>query len=487
MALIVENSLISSFIDKRIICGDLRVEESKCSEISRSAFKVAGVSISALGRIPFVPVSLKLKSLGFFRYFLAAGNTVGFWVVGSWSILNVIDEFTQPLTKEEKILLENHLSTLAKTVSIASSLVLSITSKSVTAYIAYTYNNENILMPIAVMLSDTSFPFYSSLLSTRKLLEKRSFSEIEKKINLMRYEIIELIESNRSLFVSKNKSEKEDSLTLFNRIKFRASKDERLKEFLPIIFQKNPEVEQTKIEKYGKNFFGLNGVHLTLSHMAFLGIISYVGGQLLTSSSVGGVIAATLTIGSNVYLEGTSLVKTAKRAFGGLYNLFTCRRRPALSKQLSPKLTFALSAIGLLTSIHSWGPNVQVADDYIEQKGFKAYMEIVSTMAIVLLVSTAMLDIIDGIVEKKIDKLGTKEEKEILEIDRKMKRLVNVIDKSPLIEFVKFAKIIPKETLDEVQKKCNVTQSELDHYIQEYYRGLDEKKLSKEEELSPFV
>ncbi|KKM64902.1 hypothetical protein LCGC14_1496740 [marine sediment metagenome] len=118
---------------------------------------------------------------------------------------------------------------------------------------------------------------------------------------------------------------------------------------------------------------------------------------------------------------------------------------------------------------------------------FKAYMKIVSTMAIVLLVSTAMLDVIDGTVEKKINKLGTKEEKEILEIDKKMKRLINVIDKSPLIEFLKFVKIIPEETLNEILEKCNVTQSELDHYIQEYYRGLDEKKISKEEELSPFV
>ena len=437
--------------------------------------------------MPFVPISLKLESLGFFRYFLAAGNSVGFWIVGSWSILNIIDEIAQPLTKEEKILLENHLSTLSKTVSIASSLILSITSKGVTAYLAYTYNNENILMPIAVMLSDTSFPFYSSLLSMQKLLEKRSFSEIEKKFNLMRCEIRDLIESNRVLFVSKNKSEKEESLTLFNRIKCRTSKKERLEEFFPIIFQKNPEIEQTKIEKYGKGLFGLNGAHLTISHMAFLGIISFVGGQLMTSSYVGGAVAAALTVGSNVYLEGTSLVKTAKRAFGGLYNLFTCRRRPTLSKQLSPKLTFALSAIGLLTSIHSWGPNVQVADDYIEQNGFKAYMKIVSTMAIVLLVSTAMLDVIDGTVEKKINKLGTKEEKEILEIDKKMKRLINVIDKSPLIEFLKFVKIIPEETLNEILEKCNVTQSELDHYIQEYYRGLDEKKISKEEELSPFV
>ena len=152
---------------------------------------------------------------------------MGFWALGSWSTTNIIDEIFQSLTPEEKRLFKDRLNCVSKTTSIASSLLLSVSSQAVIAYLAYTYNNENLLMPLAIMLSDTSFPFYSTLLSTQKILEKHSFTEIEKKLNKMKEEMIELLSTNTNQFIGMKQNEKNAYLEDLDRIKGKHTKEER--------------------------------------------------------------------------------------------------------------------------------------------------------------------------------------------------------------------------------------------------------------------
>ncbi|NGX36526.1 MAG: hypothetical protein K1000chlam1_01372 [Candidatus Anoxychlamydiales bacterium] len=469
-----DRSLIAGFVDNRLIKRDLEIEESMATQTLRRSLQVAGIAISGLGKVPFIPINLKLKSLQDFRVVLAAGNTLGFWALGSWSALNIIDEIYGPLTPEEKRLFSDRVNCLSKTASVASSVILSVTSQAVIAYLAYTYNNNNILMPIAIMASDTSFPFYSTLLSARKVFQKQSFSEFEKKLNQMKLEMMNLIEGNRKIFVEMQKEEKIDYLDAFEKIKDKEAKKDRLEEYLPLVFKECSISKQSKVQKFGRTFFGVNGGHFTLNHLALLGIVAYTGGNLITSSSMGGSIAAALTILSTMYLEGTSMVKTSQRFFDGIYDFITSRKNPTLSEQLSPKLTFSLKAIGLLISVLAWGPSVEVAHDYIDQFAFRTYMQIASSLAVTLLISTAILDIIDQVVEKKITISGSKEDRTILEINKKMKRLARVIKKSPLIEFAKFIKVIPQDLLANIQKRCKIASSELDGYISEQDQNFEE-------------
>ncbi len=143
------NSIILDFIDKRILSENFNEEIPKTIRIVKPILIALGITISALGKVPFIPISLRLKKFGVFRYFLAASNTIGFWILGSWSSKNIINEVFQHLTPEEKILLKNQLSCLSKTTSIITGFFFSVSSQAVIAYLAYTCNNKNILMPIA--------------------------------------------------------------------------------------------------------------------------------------------------------------------------------------------------------------------------------------------------------------------------------------------------------------------------------------------------
>ncbi len=64
-----DRSPIPDFIDNRIICGDLKVDETKVSKVAKVGLKTTGIIISALGKVPFIPINLKLKSFGLFRFF----------------------------------------------------------------------------------------------------------------------------------------------------------------------------------------------------------------------------------------------------------------------------------------------------------------------------------------------------------------------------------------------------------------------------------
>ena len=297
-----DRSLIAGFVDKRLIRGDLEIEESTPTLTLRRSSQVAGIAISGLGKVPFIPINLKLKSLQGFRVVLAGGNTLGFWALGSWSTLNIIDEMYGPLTPEEKRLFTDRVNCLSKTASVASAAILSVTSQAVIAYIAYTYNGNKILMAIAIMASDTSFPFYSTLLSARKIFQKQSFSEFEKKLNQMKREMMDLIEGNRKIFVEMQKEEKTDYLNAFEKIKDKETKKARLEEYLPLVLKENPIPDQSKVQRFGRIFFKANGAHFTLNHLALLGIVAYAGGNLITSSSMGGSITKNNTRKPTIFM-----------------------------------------------------------------------------------------------------------------------------------------------------------------------------------------
>ena len=73
--------------------------------------------------------------------------------------------------------------------------------------------------------------------------------------------------------------------------------------------------------------------------------------------------------------------------------------------------------------------------------------------------------IIDDVVAVHIIKKGTDEERAILKIHKKMNRLIRVFDKSSLIEFARFTKIIPVDLLRKMKRKFKITEEGLDEYL----------------------
>lgn len=483
-------SKISDFIDNRIINDIPLDEEKKIKTIARNFFKTIGIIIAGLGKATFIPINMKLKNFGDFRIALAAGNTLGFWALQNWPLLTLIDDLSESLSPEEKALFnKNKSNCLSKTLSFTSAGLLSLSSQAISGYLAYIYNNNNPLMPIAIMVSDIPFPFYSALLGIEKFSENRNYSDFEKKLEALKSEMYKLNESNRAIFLHQNIKDTRSNFSSLTKIKRIQEKENRIKAFLPLVLNKESNIKQSTINKIGNVFFGLNGLIFTVSHMILLGIVSYSGGNIITKAILGskskvvpiiaGISSSIITISSNIYLEGKSNIKRAQRIFNTSYNLCTHKLKPNLSEQLRPKLSYSLKLAGFLTSALSWGPSVQVCNDYIKNTKLRTFIQITGSLAVVLLVSTAISDMVDRFLEWHIGKTGNNEEKDLMKTNEKLKRLSKVIEKSSLIEFAKFIKLYPIENINELKEQNKITEKDLDDYI--------ETKYSKNEEKGPLL
>ncbi len=86
-------------------------------------------------------------------------------------------------------------------------------------------------------------------------------------------------------------------------------------------------------------------------------------------------------------------------------------------------------------------------------------------MASVFLTSSAILDIVNEIIEYNILLRGSEEEKQILKLHQDMKQLPLVIQNSPMIEFARMVNAFPQEYLSSLLEDIELTQNDLDSYL----------------------
>lgn len=153
----INNSLIARHIENTLI-EEQDIHESQKRTVIKNSLKAIGILFSGLAKVPFIPINLDLKEMGYFRFVLAGGNTLGFWALESWSVIHIIDDIFGPKSKEEKLITKDQIKGIHKTIAIFSGLILSVASQAVFAYLAYEYNDKNIIMPI-MMLPTVNFPF----------------------------------------------------------------------------------------------------------------------------------------------------------------------------------------------------------------------------------------------------------------------------------------------------------------------------------------
>jgi hypothetical protein len=466
-------SYISEFIDTRLIIEE-KEEASTCNFWMQKIAKIGGITISALGKIPFISINTKLNYFKEFKYALAAGNVIGFWALGSWSFIKIFENTLTPLSYEEKKIFNNKVSKIKKNIRISIALLVSGTSQSVNAYLAYVYNNKNILMPIAIFLSDTSFPFYSTLLSMEKIFETSSNSKFEKKICTAKKLLINKLEINKKTFIDLKLNEKTHILKLLLNIKQLPTDNQRLNRSLSLILDTKNETI-TKTQKIGNLIFGFKGLFYTINHLILLAVVAFHGGKTLTSENIAGITFAILTVLSTFYLEFQANIKTSQGLFLKIYNFCSHKPNFSLIEQLRPKTSFSLKLLGILIAGLSWGPTVQVSKDYIEQKELRTYLQITGSLGVFFLISTAMLAMADEILYKSINVLGSKKEKSILQVEEKFTRLINVFNKSSLLEMAKFLKLFEnQENIQDIKNQAEINDDDLEAYLAEKSKQLNE-------------
>ena len=87
-----------------------------------------------------------------------------------------------------------------------------------------------------------------------------------------------------------------------------------------------------------------------------LAYIAWLGTDELSNEAIAADITVTATyVGSYLYLNATAIPETASRIFNLFKDLFTCSYQPTFPDQFTPKLSFTLKGLGLVTAALTMG------------------------------------------------------------------------------------------------------------------------------------
>ena len=278
-----------------------------------------------------------------------------------------------------------------------------------------------------------------------------------------------LIEANRQLLTVVGKETRNDFIASYESIQRLDEAPDRVAALYTLFTRRisDQTFDPPKYAKYIDYTVKAYGYLCSACNIGTLGYIAWLGTDELTDSIYANITVTSLYVGTALYLNATAIPETAVTLFNLFKNIFTCNYQPTLSDQLTPKLSFSLKALGLVTAALSYGLAVELSEDYYSShEGLEIFMEITLSCATTFLVSMAILSITDQVLEYKIEKLGHEEEKNIIEIHKKMKKLSSVLTSSPLIEIALFLKIIPRESMEQLVAETEITITNLEHYLE---------------------
>lgn len=472
-----QNSKIALFVDKSLI-QEIKVHEGRIHLVARRALQVTSVVAGFGGRIPFIEMNLDLAGDNkVYGGVLAYGTCASFGYLVSYSLLEIVDSQMKPLSHEERALMESRTSPTLKKVFFVTSTILGFGTQIPFAYIAYKYNEpstlnpDGLLMPIMVFAIDSWVSVYSGYMGLKTLREKQSLTAYEKELSAARGKMYGLIEANRQLLTVVGKETRNDFIASYESIQTLDDAPDRLAALYTLFTRRisDQTFDPPKYAKYIDYTVKAYGYLCSACNIGTLGYIAWLGTDELTDNIYANITVTSLYVGTALYLNATAIPETAVTLFNLFKNIFTCNYQPTLSDQLTPKLSFSLKALGLVTAALSYGPSIELSKDYYgSHEELEVFMEITLSCATTFLVSMAILAITDQILEYKIEKMGNEEEKSIMKIHKKMKNFSSILASSPLIEIALFLRALPQETVNQLIEHTDITISNLESYIADH-------------------
>ncbi|QVL57777.1 MAG: hypothetical protein KFB93_01500 [Simkaniaceae bacterium] len=459
------------FVDRTLIQGITAVETTT-HLVARRALQGTSVVASFVGRIPFIPLSLKFAGDNtVYGVFLAYGATTSFGYLVAYSFLKIIDSQMKPLTPEEHYLLHSRVGPAAKKILLICGTLLGIGTQIPFAIIAYKYNKPSTLnpggylMPAMVVLIDSWVSTYSAYMGLRSIGERSCRAPYEKELDVIRGKMLGFIGENQELFTLADRQTQLGFVDAYQRIRTVHESEDRVRQFYALYTGRITDQTLTRsnwaigadyvVKAYGYICAGCN-----IGTMAY---VAYLGADVPGLN----IAVTALYVGTALYLNTTAIPQTAAKLFNLVKDIFTCGYKPTLADQLSPKLSFTLKALNLATAGLSYGTAMQISKDYYsEHEWLEITMEVTLTCATTFLVSMAMLSITDDLLETKIEKYGTEEEKQIIEVHQKMRHFSTALASSPFIDLALYMKAIPPEALEMLRINTQISLENLDQYIQ---------------------
>lgn len=402
----------------------------------------SGMLTSAIAaKASFWAVSQQLgKTLG---PIAATANSLAFFVIEIWAIKGVITDAYGPKSEAELAMQPQEQNTCKKYLLASSAFCTAAVAQIPSALAAVKYNNPQFKAASAVLLitTNTLIPMRSIQLSF-KAIGQRSSKEFAQKINQLKHEVVSLLLANREILTS------DEAHHFIQELKAIKSQNpyEKKHKYAELLFKERSDNKTSRGEEIVRKVGECVGLGLTGVFEGSLGFYTYSVSkeELVDNDFVGGSLAA-VAVTSSSYLIGTSLQKTMGRIFVSFHRLFSPNRPKSLVEKMRPKLTFVTQAIGFLIDFAALGATVVIWSSFYNKNKAEQYsLTSLMSLSLFTLLFTAMLDTIDEIIEAEILWKGKEEEKEMILIDRKLRKLAATIQNSPLKNVTTFLENIPQ-------------------------------------------
>lgn len=422
------------------VVGSIKILESKVHKLSRRAMQFLAVAVGIGGKIPYISTSLKYagdnKPLG---YTLATGSVVSWGVFSTYCLLTIVNNEMRPLSVQESSM-KGSKNPCFRSVELAVLLSIAVFSQFPLAYLCYINNNNQIAVPVVVMI-DSASSFYSLILSADAFHEIRKFSTKEERQLLeARNKLIEAIERFRKTLP--NYSSSKEYLQLSEPLSQTHSLDALLESgealFSAIL---DTPVQVEKIPILSK----FVGTVFSVSQLAMYAMPTYYGMQALGADEGGAIAGAAGVVAVNAYLMGDFLTRSVQNQWKKVKAAFYSQVQPTLAQTCFPKLRKVLSLFDLAASAISYGVAAEVAEEY-----FPPYLsepqKYISAVGTFFLLTHLLEPTIDGVTQA-IGKRWLKDEKlkQVIELDQRLSLFVQCLKEAPPEDIRKLLNALPAD------------------------------------------
>jgi len=460
-----EGGIIGKWVGNRLVL-QIPIEEAKSHKVIRRIVQLVALGVSCAGPYSYANMSRQVSD-GSLGDILVSGSWVSFGALNIWSWQAIIESEMGPRSEEEKALDEK--TSCCKVATKICAFLLGASSQIPLAYLAAVYNPSHPGLCIFITLAAETGPTLKSINSTLDEIRiRRSLTPEEKELQRLKDELSAIISDNRFALIELGQGERTEYLQRLLSIKDLDVPDlDKVKQYATLLLTPvKPRVRDVEtLPARGLRYAATAaGAVLSVARLAMFAVTTFQATKLITHDDVACTISAGVVTASNAYLSIDVLNKvanvTAKRLFGSC-----CTRvKPNLAYQLRPKLTTALKLLAMGFVSMSWGPLVEVGQAYFSGD-LSTTMKITLSMGAVMLVANAMDSLVDDLILAGVNRWGIEEERLFLRVSQQMKQFIEILNRSPMLEFAKFAKILPENVLSEVFADLNMTSEKLDRYI----------------------
>lgn len=434
---------------------------------ARLCTKAICILVSAGAKVPYVPISLKLPG----RWFFAIGNTASFFNLEYWAIKASINDVLGPKGRWEVSLLQNAgKGRCYQVATLTASFIIALLSQVPVALPAMDYDADYRIPGVIVLLvAGSLLPVRSLQLSINEALKMKrcALGDVEKKLERIRREVVSLTQEYREIFRLAGYEEKMGMIAALAA----TSKDDELEEVWPhlsLVLGKPMESPAPKRNVLCERLSKGAGYFLTASFEAALAMYTWSKTkEHIIDNDVAAFGFTAATVLSWAYLTGESIANTTNRCVQSLFNFMKCRENRTLSEQIRPRLTLALKLLGMTLNVGALGPTVVIWGDFFKDNtDEQGYFQVTMCMAIFLLLSTATLDIIDETVEEIILKKGTPDQKQMIELNRKLLYLQQLLHRSSLLDFGTFLLNCPDRIKEHLLQKVDLAVERVTEFVE---------------------